>query len=309
MDVLSDILQVLKLKSSVYFHTRLRAPWGVGIPEHPKVVRFHIVVHGECWASVPDGQEPTELHPGDVFIIPHGRQHDLYSDPEVTRYPMDVVLEEGDFDGETLAFGEGDGPETNMVCGHFEFDDDVVHPLLETLPNRINVAASSSADFTWLDSLMRGIGRESRLARPGSGAVLNRLTEILFIQVLRAFIDEASEDASCMAGLSDRYVGDALRRIHCSPGHPWTVDELSRQVGLSRTALSLRFGRMMGISPGQYLTRWRMQLARKELLESRKSLALIGEEVGYQSEASFNKVFKRHFGIGPGTYRRKKLAA
>ncbi len=308
MDVLSDILRILKFNTSVYFRTRLRAPWWVTIPERPPVVRFHIVIAGRCWGTVPGLTEAIALGPGDVLVVARGQGHELYSDAGAPRQPLETLLAQADFDGMTLSFG-GRGPQTQLLCGHFEFDEGVSHPMLSSFPGHVSLSPTADTGLGWLAPLLQLIERESKVSRPGAATALNRLTEVLFIQVLRAFMADPRNETSFMIGLRDRFVGEALRRLHRRPGHAWTVDELAHEVGLSRTALSLRFVKIIGLAPAQYLTRWRMQLARTALLGSKKSLALIGEELGYRSEAAFNRVFKRHFGVGPGRYRRLQAPA
>ncbi len=212
-------------------------------------------------------------------------------------------MEASGFDGETLVYG-GPGRETNLVCGHFEFDRYVIHPLLASLPSRVHMRATEKTGFAWLDGALAFILDEANSDLPGASAVIDRLSEILFIQILRTFVAQEQQHSGCLSGLADRHVGAALRLIHRDPAHSWSVEKLADRVGLSRAAFTTKFSGLVDLSPGKYLTRWRMQLARKQLLETSRDIAAIGESVGYQSEAAFHKAFKRHLGQAPAAYRK-----
>jgi AraC family transcriptional activator of mtrCDE len=187
MNVLSDILRVLKLKSSIYFRTRLTAPWGIAVPEQQGVARFHVLLPGRCWIGIPDGGEPQELNSGDLFIVPHGSAHTLRCEKTTPAQSLSDVMEMSEFDGETLVYG-GSGRETNLVCGHFAFDQDIIHPMLASLPSRVHLRATEKTGFAWLDSALAFILDEASGDQLGAPAVIDRLSEILFIQILRTFM-------------------------------------------------------------------------------------------------------------------------
>lgn len=314
MDTLSDVLGIVKMRGCLYFRTEFTPPWGVQVPALRNVARFHLVSSGHCWVRVGSRGEPLRLAQGDLIVIPHGAEHALTDAPETAVRNVDDVVSQTGFTGEgALAYGglggSTPGGTARLVCGHFEFDADARHPLLDALPAYIHVAGTGTASPVWLDEAMRFIGSEAGSERPGSHAVVSRLSEILFIQAIRAYVTQAGDRARCLAGLADPLIARALRRVHRSPGERWTIAALSREAGMSRTAFAERFRRLMGMTPLEYITQWRMQKARQLLTEADIGMLDVAESVGYRSEASFGRVFKKHFRIGPGAYRRTRRPA
>jgi AraC-like DNA-binding protein len=302
MDVLSDILRSLQLRGSLYFRTELGAPWGLDVPSHENVARFHVVVGGACYIAV-SGRDPVRMEAGDLAIVPHGSQHCLLDRPQTGAIPVDTVLDETAFDGTTALRYGGSGSQTTLVCGHFAFDRGVMHPLLEALPTFIHLPATETKNFAWLDTALGFISHEAGSSQPGAEAIMTRISEILFIQVIRGYIQRGGEEHRVLAGLADERISKSLELIHTLPAHPWRLDDLAKRVGMSRTAFVVRFSDLMGISPIEYWTRWRVQLAREQLRASAASVADVAEAVGYQSEASFSKAFKRYYGMAPGQFR------
>lgn len=308
MDILSDILGVIQMRGSLYFRTEFTPPWGVRVPALGKVARFHLVSRGQCWVRVGEQGPPLLLSSGDLIVIPHGAEHSLSDAPDTRVFSVDDVVSRAGFTGEGALIhgGDDDGSPACLVCGHFAFDEEARHPLLEALPAYIHIRGTDTLNHVWLDEAMRFIGHEAGSDRPGSQAIVNKLSEILFIQAIRAHVAQAGHRATCLAGLTDPLIGRALRLVHRAPHQRWTIAALAREAGLSRTGFAERFSALMGITPLQYITDWRMQKARQLLVEADVGMLDIAESVGYQSEAAFGRVFKKYFAIGPGAYRRAK---
>lgn len=303
MDVLSDILDHLEMRGSLYFCTAFGDPWSIDVPADGTVCRFHVVVHGPCRVTVPETGDVRLLSKGDLVLVPHGNGHWLQSHQSDELTPLAQVLDEGTITDDGCLHWGGDGSATRMVCGYFAFDRDTAHPLLEALPGLIHVQATPSYDFAWIENMTRFIGHEAGSGRPGSDAIARRLSEVLFIQVLRHFSETAGGTVPVLSGIADPHVGRALQALHRAPGDGWSVASLAREAASSRTAFAEHFQSLMGMPPMRYVTRLRMQRA-SLLLRSDESTGAIAEAVGYQSEAAFHRVFKRTFGVGPGAYRR-----
>ena len=306
MDVLSDILGALRLRGTLYFSTEFGRPWGVRVPELGRVARFHLVVRGDTWVRVmPDG-EPLHLEAGDMVLIPHGAEHVLADTPDTPCRTVDEVVEEAGFTGEgTLVYGEPDGGgPTRLVCGHFDFDAGFDHPFLAQLPPALVVRWDEAVSGSPLEDAFRFVTREVREGRPGHEAVARRLSEVLFVQAIRFWADSAEHERGVLAALDDPGLGRALAAIHDRPEERWTLEALARKAAMGRTAFAERFREVVGETPYQYLTDWRIQNARRLLAESRLSLEQVALRVGYESASSFSRAFKRCLGTTPGAYRR-----
>ncbi len=306
MDVLSDILDALRFRSSLYFTTDFRPPWGVAVPAFHNVARFHLVMSGACWVKVGQDGGPQKLDTGDLILIPHGAPHTLSDQPDRPHLHVDAIMRDHGLDAHgCLVYGglDDDGA-TRLVCGHFEFDE-VEHPLLNALPSRIVVRSRDCHPQSWLDAILRLVAEETRVARPGAALLLKRLSEVLFVQSVRAWHEEGGGVRhGLLAAIADRHVGRSLRAIHERADERWTVDTLAREAGLSRTVFAERFRELVGQSPMHYVTAWRMQRARLLLKESDFSIDRIAFEVGYRSPAAFARVFRRTTGQSPGAARR-----
>ena len=308
MDVLSDILNLVRLRGTLYFRTEFSAPWGVLVPAHNKVARFHLVSRGQCWLTVKGQDQPLALAAGDLVVIPHGLEHTLKDAPDSPVRSVDQVVEESGFTGRGALIygGEDQNNATSLICGHFAFDEEVSHPLFESLPRYIHIRGSESLNYMWLENAMRFMGQEAGTGKPGSQAIVIKLTEIIFIQIVRAFTELAGAEQQVVAGINDPRIGPALAAIHSNPEQNWTLESLAREAGLSRTSFTERFQKLMGATPLTYLTQWRMQKARRILLEEQVALAEVAERSGYRSEAAFARVFKKFYDMGPASYRRQK---
>ena len=305
MDLLSDILYALKLRGNLYFRTNLGAPWGIDVPADRQVARFHVVIHGGCWLRVAGGDEPFYLEEGDLAIVPHGAGHQISDAPDTPCRPLMEVLAEQTVTSEGLLCYGGKGERTALVCGSFSFDEKVLHPLLASLPRKLHVKGCDNLNFMWLDSAMRFISREAGTGLIGSRAIAERLSEILFIQVIRLYAANAPDEIAFLAALNDEQISRVLKELHSRQAHKWTLEEMARIGGFSRSAFAERFTKLLGMPPAQYLTRIRMLQARLTLEAGEASLIEIAEHAGYNSEAAFSTAFKRHFGRSPCAYRRR----
>jgi AraC-like DNA-binding protein len=302
-DTLSDVLRAVRLQGAVYFFVEAADPWvaeappakavaAAVMPGSEHVIEYHVVTRGACWAGLVDG-EAARLEAGDVVVFPHGDSHVVSSTPGMRAEP--------DWEGhrrpadEQLPFpyqvGEGDN-QTQLVCGFLGCDARPFNPLLSTLPRMIHVRGGT--DDSGLGQFMRLAIDESQRKRAGGECVLARLSELMFVQVVRRYLESLPEDhTGWLAGLRDRHVGRALSLLHGDPAHPWTLEALAQRIGLSRSALADRFTHFVGQPPMQYLTCWRMQVAAGLLAGGHASVAGVALAVGYDSEAAFSRAFKK----------------
>ena len=309
MDLLSDILARLKVEGTLYFRTSFTSPWSVRVPPFRNVARFHFAHKGGCFVRVADSPDAVLLEPGDLAIIPRGAQHALFCDPatEGQAVELDSVVEESGFTGHgALVYGDlGSDQETQLVCGHFAFDEHANHPLLDALPNIIHIKNYGEAAGGWMESTLKLIGTEAGRDGVGGDFIAIRMSEIILAQALRTFFATEGVDKPVLAAFLDPYIAPVLTAIHAEPARQLTLESLSEIACLSRTSLIARFTACMSMTPMKYITFWRMQIARQELATSDASVLDIAQRVGYQSEAAFGRVFKKHHGIAPASYRRQ----
>jgi AraC-like DNA-binding protein len=319
MDVLSDVLRAVRLTGAVFFDVNLGAesPWVAATPESSRiagwvmpsaehVIPFHLVLAGDVWAEFSDNSTaPIRLAPGDIVIYPMGDAHVFSSAPGL-RAPPDLSLYFRPADRQ-LPFVIGHdldgGMRTRFVCGYLGCDARPFNPILRALPRLL--LARSTDGIGYLVELFRVAADETRARRSGGESVLSKAAELMFVEVIRRHIEALPNDAmSWLAGLRDRHVGAALHLMHARPAEPWTVERLAHEVGLSRTVFADRFAQLVQDSPMQYLTNLRMQLATRLLERQGVGLAQVAAEVGYESEAAFNRAFKKYVGEPPGAWRR-----
>lgn len=316
MDALSETLRVVHLVGAIFINARFTAPWCYQSPSAraaapllepgaERVVIFHLVTEGECFVEM--GKEPpVKLVAGDVVVFPSGDAHRMTSQPGLPPARgarLDAVLARRP---RQLSYGGG-GPATRLVCGYLACDARLAQILLAGLPPLVKVNVRGSNGGAWLEASVRYALAEARSPRPGGAGVLAKLAEVLFIEVLRLYMDQQREgDIGWLAGVRDRIVGAALNALHKRPAHPWTLEELARTVGTSRSVLAERFQQLVGSSPIQYLTQWRMLLACNLLSRSNAPLASIAEAVGYQTDTAFSRAFRREFGAPPAAWRRSR---
>jgi AraC-like DNA-binding protein len=322
MDVLSDVLAAVRLNGAIFFDIDAGTPW-VGetppakvvapaiMPGADHVIMFHLVMSGECWAALGEGaQAPVRLSPGDVVVFPRGHANVMSSAPGA-RGATDMSLYHRPVDSPLpfrLRHG-GEGPErTRFVCGFLGCDARPFNPLLSALPAMILYRAPDDGSGWALDLFRMALAEGSR-PRAGAETVLAKLSELMFVDTVRRYLETLpGESRSWLSGLRDPHVGQALLLIHSQPTREWTLEELARHVGLSRSGFADRFASFVDMSPMQYIARWRMQLAAALLEQSSVSIAQAAAEVGYESEAAFNRAFKKLIGIPPGAWRRSRRA-
>ena len=302
MDVLTDVLNTLELKGWLSSRRELAPPWRYDFAAS-KDSMFHVISYGGATLEIEGETEPIRVEDGDVVLFPTGQAHSLYDDPAspLTRL---VHLDYNPQRGHQVVNGEGDAPKLLMLCGAFHFEYPHDFPLLNRLPKLIHIHGAQGRMEEGCADIVRMIARESASEQPGAEVVLRRLTELLFIQVIRLWIDQQAEASVGWVGaLRDQPISAALGLIHQSPAYKWTVQELAEGAALSRSAFSARFSELVGEPPLAYLTRWRMLRATR-LLKHEVKMETIAEQLGYESEAAFRKAFKREIGIPPAQYRR-----
>lgn len=317
MDALSDVLRAVRLTGAVYFDVYASEPWVAEAPPGASIVRtifpggehlipYHVMTRGECWANVV-GQPPVRLAAGDIVVFPHGDAHVMSSAPGMRGAP-DISLYRPPGDGPlpfTISMGSTpcDDP-ARVVCGFLGCDARPFNPLLAALPPVIHVRGQADGAF---GALVQFAVTESKERRIGGECVLGRLSELLFVDVVRRYLETLPADRTgWLAGLRDAVVGRALAALHAAPQRDWTLDSLAREVGVSRSVLAERFTAFVGQPAMQYLTNWRMQLAASHLLGGTDSVAEVAERVGYESEAAFSRAFKKIVGTPPGEWRKRR---
>jgi AraC-like DNA-binding protein len=319
MDALSDVLRVVRLKGGVFLHAEFTAPWcissqvsardcGALLEGAEHLVIYHYVAEGRLAAQVPGGGS-FEFGAGEVVIFPHNDPHLLGSDLALPPVPSRQVVQISPEGGLWVIRHGGGGERTRVVCGFLGCDRLQGNPLAASLPRLLRFDTRQGSTAAWMKSSLEFAAAEIAARRAGSETVLAKLSELLFVEALRRYVETLPEEQTgWLAGLKDPYVSRALALLHGGVAKEWTVDELGREVGLSRSALAERFTRLIGEPPMRYLARWRIQVAANQLRNSDASLARIAEQVGYESEAAFNRAFKRSFGVPPATWRRSTSA-
>jgi len=310
MDLLSDILSRMRLSGTLYFRTSFTSPWGVRVPPFENVSRFHFAHRGRCFVRVADEPKPVSLEQGDLIIITRGATHTLYCDPttESQALPLDLMVEVSGFQGSgTLVYGDpGTSHETQLVCGHFAFDKNANHPLIDALPSHLHIRNYGEAAGSWMESTLKVIGAEAGRNGMGSDLIALKLSEIIFAQALRTYLASDGADRPVLAGFSDAQISRALNAVHNAPEFRWTLEDLAKVAGMSRTSFATKFAQLMSMTPVAYITHWRMQIARQQLAETDQAIIDIAESTGYQSEAAFGRVFKKYFATPPARYRRQQ---
>ncbi|MEO6600250.1 MAG: AraC family transcriptional regulator [Polyangiaceae bacterium] len=305
MDVLTDVLETVRVVAACYGRMEATAPWGIQI-RAGEDAKFHVVLEGHARLLVEGSDEPIELSAGDIVALPHGHAHSLIDDPGVTAtQPLEELLVcRARGDGSVFRVGGG-GESATIVSGRFRFEDRRNNPLLSVLPPVITLKGEVGKSILWLEPTLKFIACEAASGRPGSQTVIARLADVLFIQIVRGHLASLPANGSGWLGaLADAQIGAALGHIHQSPEQDWTVQSLASKVAMSRSAFASRFMRLVGEPPLSYVTRWRMQKAAGMLREGKQTLAQVAAQVGYDSEAAFSKAFKRAVGSAPGAYRR-----
>lgn len=303
MDILTDVLNVLQLKSALCTRTEISAPWRFSFSSSRDSI-FHIFNAGNGYICIEGEANPIPIAEGDVVVLPHGHAHaicDTPTSPLTQSIQIDYSYIQ---DGYQHFSFDGNEPRTVLLCGVFHLERPNHYPLLEFLPKIIHIQGEQGRMLDDLVDTLRLIGRESHATRPGTEAMQERLTELLFLQVIRAWIESQPEaTGGWIYALRDTQIGKALGLIHQHPERLWRVKDLADAVAMSRSAFSARFALLVGETPMKYLTNWRMRTAAR-LMRNGIQIEEIAQQVGYESEAAFRKAFKRELGMAPGRYRR-----
>ncbi len=315
MDPLSDLLRVVRLDSAYFYAVEAANPWSVEavaarelspriMPGAEHLISYHFVTEGRCFGGLV-GEEPVELVAGDVIVFPQGDPHVMSSAPR-DRTGLAVVTSTPDRYPNTVVLGVGPRA-VSLVCGFLGCDRGPFNPLLASLPRRMHMRGISNS---WLAGVTRQVTDESRTGVAGADTVITRLAELMFIEVVRRYLEALPPgQTGWLAGLRDEVVGKALALLHGRPGHPWTLVDLAHAVSASRSGLAKRFADLVGQPPMQYLAQWRMQVAANLLVQGGAKVASIGAEVGYDSEAAFSRAFKKATGQAPGAWRTARRTA
>ncbi len=303
-DPLGEALHFLRMSGTFYARSEFTAPWGLELPAFERSMMFHVVTSGRCWLRV-DGAEPRLLQQGDFALVPHGEGHvladEIASKPTgLFDMPRELVSERY----EILRDGGG-GASTTLLCGAVRFDHPAADRLTAMLPPLVCIDAWSSPHSEWLQSTLRFIAAEARELRPGGETVITRLADILVIQAIRAWIEhDPAARTGWLGALQDKQIGRAITLVHRDPSRSWSVASLASEVAMSRSAFAARFTELVGETPMQYVTRWRMHTAVGSLRDDGATLGEIAGRLGYRSEAAFSRAFKRCVGTSPSAMRR-----
>jgi AraC-like DNA-binding protein len=318
-DALSDLLRTVRLTGATFFDVVAKAPWVAEQPSRemvlPKIlpgaehlIAYHVVTEGRCFANI-IGEAPISIEAGEVIVFTKGDPHVMSSSPGMRADPVAPGALDGAAGSQLPFFMNygGDGPpSTKLVCGFLACDAQPFNPLLDNLPPVIKVGDKQGGDTRWLGQFMRLAMSESADKRAGGESVLAKLSELMFIEVIRRYLEALPpEQAGWLAGLREPFVGKALSLLHGDPARNWTIEELAKEVGLSRSVLAERFAELVGLPPMHYLAKWRMQIASGLLSNGSVNMATVAAEIGYGSEAAFSRAFKKIVGVPPSAWRRR----
>lgn len=316
-DLLSDLLGSVHLSGMVFLRAEFHEPWSLLTPDARQLARllpfrteriipFHLVAQGGCRLTLPGG-ESAWLDEGDAILLPHGDAHTLAGRETAATMPVGPLLPPPPWHDIVELRHGGDGAPTRLICGFLQCEELLFHRLLGHLPGLIHVSPGARPEESWLASTLRHTAQEASDAQPGARCMLPRLTELMFVEILRSRMGALSADeVGWFAALRDPVAGAALQCLHAEPLRPWDVDGLARRVGASRSVLAGRFTQLLGQPPMRYLAHWRLQLAARALTSSDQPLKRIAEQAGYETEPAFSRAFKRRFGLPPAEWRRRQ---
>jgi len=308
MDVLSEVLAELRLESTLYSRFELTAPWAIAYPAGERAA-FHVVTAGGCLLEVDGEPEAVALEPGDFVVLPHGTAHALRSAGRPAAAVPVQALAKGSGGYGAVAHGGGGEP-ASYLCGAFHFAQAHSNPLLAALPRLIHVRGENGRLLPWMEMSVQMVACEAASERVGAAMVLARLSDVLFVQAIRAHLAALPAHATGWLGaMRDPQIGRALWLIHRHPERPWTVGSLAAAVFMSRSSFAARFTRRVGQPPLAYLAGWRMYRGATLLRSGSTRMAEVAERLGYGSEAAFSTAFKRWAGVSPGAFRRADRTA
>lgn len=317
MDVLSEVLRVVRLEGALFFNAEFSAPWCISSSQSTSIapnlspgaghlIIYHFLTEGRAYAKLPDGRR-EELIAGDIVVFPHGDAHLVGNGfPEKPVDSLQTFAKNLTQGLKLVRFGGG-GEITRFVCGYLACEARLSEVFLAGLPPMLKVHVAMEPSGQWLEHSIRFSVDEANGSSAGNELVLAKLSEVLFVETLRRYITAMPPDQiGWLAGVRDPVIGQALALLHKEPAHPWTISALGRRVGLSRTRLAERFSHFLEESPMTYLTKWRLKLGAEILQSTGDSVAEVAAAVGYGSEAAFNRAFKREFNCPPAQFRRNR---
>jgi len=320
VDVLSEVLKVVKLQGAIFYNGEFSSPWSFCSPASRTIapylapgaghaIIYHLLTEGHASARLRDG-ERIALSAGDLVIFPHGDPHIIENGPPTQTVDLTKELARIVANGLNIARFGGGGEVTKFICGFMACEPRLSQVFLSGLPPLFKVSIRNNPSGRWLENSIRFSVDQADASRAGGEAVLAKLSEVLFVETLRAYITQLPADQTgWLAGARDAEVGKTLALMHRSPARPWTIASLAKEAGLSRSVLAERFRRYLNESPMAYLTRWRLQLGAQMLGSTSYSVAQVASEVGYESEAAFNRAFKREFTVPPARFRSRSRSA
>ena len=313
MDVLSDVLRMIRLHGALFLNGEFRAPWCVDVPTGAdlatvltpgakRLVVCHFMLEGACWVKLRGG-EPVHLKLGDIVVFPHGDSHLMGSGLQFVPAHIDNVVQLRIPELNLVRYG-GEGERTVIVCGWFTYESELANPLVANLPAKFVTALDSRPSGPWIRHSIRYVLDQAAGYQAGADVMSAKVAELLFIEALRGYLESLPPmQTGWLSGLRDPHIGKCLSLLHADPARNWSVEELARTVNVSRSVLAERFSERVGISPMQYLKQWRLSIAADMLMNQRDGLGQVAASIGYESEAAFSRAFKQHYGVSPGQWR------
>lgn len=302
MELIKDILRTIRVDGSLFFHSELDAPWGILLPSsnEPKI---HIALYGECMVQSAAMNAPVRLQHGDVIFLPDGAEHWIADSVNSPRSPSEQFCT----DLEQRRPGvQTTGPSVQLLCGLIRFDRTLDHPLISHLPDAINLDYRSPENTSWLPGIIAQFESEISVENPYSDVIVDRLFEVLFLQIVRNYVGPIESPEGFWAAMHDPRIGKVLQMIHERYAESLSVESLAGEIYLSRSVFMDRFTRLVGESPISYLTGWRMHKSIALLRSNHDSIDRVAEQVGYSSAESFSRAFKRYFGMTPHEVRQRQ---
>jgi AraC-like DNA-binding protein len=302
-DTVTELLDTLKVRASVYCLSDLRAPWGFEV-DGANVAKFHLVLKGKCWLRA-EGQDPVRLGAGELVILSRGGRHMVSDEPDSPVQGLDQIIADHPLDPSARLRYGGAGPPTRLLCGGFALADSMPARLIDMLPAVLQMDSVSTGVAAWLEPVFALLGQEAERPAPGAQAIFAKLADVFLTQALRAYLTGAGQRGLLrLEPMQDPQIEAAAALVKEQPGRPWTVQSLAREVGMSRTLFATRFRSAVGESPMRHLTKVRLGQAAGYLATTNLSLDAIARRTGYGNNAALSKAFKREFGVAPGAYRR-----
>jgi AraC family transcriptional regulator, alkane utilization regulator len=314
MDVLSDVLRMIHLEGALFLNGEFREPWCVDAPDSAKLVSAlrpgaqhlgicHLVLEGQCWVQL-QGGDPLLLQAGEAAVLAHGDTHLIGSGLRNAPVSLDHIVKVQLPELNRVRYGGG-GERSVVACSWFAYERGMTNPLISSLPPLFRSSLNERAAGVWIKQSIQFALGEAASRPPGGDVMGAKVAEMLFIEVLRAYIESLPElHSGWLSGLSDPQMGRALGLLHGEPARAWTVETLAQEVHMSRSAFADRFTELIGMPPMQYLKRWRLALAARLLGNDHSTLTQVAEVIGYESESAFNRAFKQEYGKAPGLWRR-----